>query len=111
MAIAPLLYRVKEILFLTICLPFELQVAFVLTGMTLMTYAVIVDALGRISRGANLSKENPELATKWGHAIVRHPQYAMYIVCFIGLPFVSLSPYLLVLLLGKIGRASCRERV
>jgi protein-S-isoprenylcysteine O-methyltransferase Ste14 len=101
--ISPILYRVNGFLFLTVYLPHELQVAFVLTGMCLMSYGVIVAALGRIGRGAYLSKAETKLATKWGHAIVRHPQYAMYIICFIGLPFVSLSPYLLILLIGIPG--------
>ncbi|MHA2255313.1 MAG: methyltransferase family protein, partial [Candidatus Heimdallarchaeaceae archaeon] len=42
-------------------------------------------------------------ATRWGYDLVRHPEYTMYIVCFIGLPLVTLSPYLLVLLLGIPG--------
>jgi protein-S-isoprenylcysteine O-methyltransferase Ste14 len=101
--LSPILSRTEEMLFLTDYLTFELQLALVSIGMLLMTYGIIIASLGRIGRGVYLSKNEPHLATNWGHAIVRHPEYTMYIVCFIGLPFVSLSPYLLIFLLGIPG--------
>ena len=101
--IAPILYLTKDILFLTVQIPSIVQLISVIFGMILMAIGLIIASLGRIGRGAYLAKDEPKLATKWGHAIVRHPEYFMYIVSFVGLPFVALSPYLLVLLLGIPG--------
>ena len=71
--------------------------------MNIIFLGSIVGCLGRISRGVYLSKDEPELATKWGHAIVRHPSYFLYITGFVGLPLVTFSPYLLILLFGIPG--------
>ncbi|MFW9853203.1 MAG: methyltransferase family protein, partial [Candidatus Thorarchaeota archaeon] len=101
--IAPILYLTKGILFLTIYFPTVVQFILVIIGIFLMTIGIIIASLGRIGRGAYLTKDKPKLATGWGHAIVRHPEYFMYILSFFGLPLVSLSPYLLVLLLGIPG--------
>ncbi|MHA1345291.1 MAG: methyltransferase family protein [Candidatus Heimdallarchaeaceae archaeon] len=68
-----------------------------------MFLGLIVGCLGRIDRGVYLSKDEPVLATKLGHAIVRHPSYFLYITGFIGLPLASFSPYLLLLLFGIPG--------
>jgi protein-S-isoprenylcysteine O-methyltransferase Ste14 len=101
--LAPIIYKTREVLFLTIYFPKIVQIILVLTGMFLMTIGAIIAALGRIGRGFYLAKEEPKLATKWGHAIVRHPEYTMYILCFLGIPLVSLSPYLFVFLIGIPG--------
>ena len=68
-----------------------------------MSIGLIVGCLGRIGRGAYLAKEDAKLATNWGHAIVRHPSYFLYITGFIGLPFAAFSPYLFILLFGIPG--------
>lgn len=101
--IAPILYLTKGILFLTVYLPSNVQLVLIIFGIILMTIGVVIASLGRIGRGAYLTKDTPKLATNWGHAIVRHPEYFMYIVGFVGLPLVALSPYLLFLLLGIPG--------
>ena len=101
--IAPILYLTRDVLLLSVQIPSIIQFISVIFGMILMTIGIIIASLGRIGRGAYLTKDEPKLATKWGHAIVRHPEYFMYIVSFVGLPFVALSPYLLVLLLGIPG--------
>lgn len=112
--IAPILYFTKGILFLTVYFLPVVQFILVIVGMFLMTIGSIIASLGRIGRGAYLAKDKPKLATKWGHAIVRHPEYFMYIVGFVGLPLVALSPYLLILVLGIPGyiiAAKIEERV
>jgi protein-S-isoprenylcysteine O-methyltransferase Ste14 len=112
--IAPILYLTRDILFLAVQFPTIVQITLVIFGMILMTIGIIIASLGRIGRGAYLTKDEPKLATKWGHAIVRHPEYFMYIVSFVGLPFIALSPYLLILLLGIPGyiiAAKIEERV
>ena len=50
-----------------------------------------------------LTRERAKLSTNWGHAIVRHPSYFLYITGFIGIPFTALSPYLFILYLGIPG--------
>lgn len=85
-----------------------------LIGMTLMTIGLVIACLGRIGRGAYLSSEKPKLATTWGHAIVRHPEYFMYIVAFVGLPLAAYSWLLLYLLFGinaYIKLANMEEKV
>lgn len=72
-------------------------------GLVLLSVGLLIGCLGRIGRGAYLSRNEPKLATNWGHTIVRHPSYFMYITGFIGLPLASLSPYLLILLIGIPG--------
>ncbi|MBY9000768.1 MAG: hypothetical protein KGD64_07645 [Candidatus Heimdallarchaeota archaeon] len=72
-------------------------------GSIFMFLGLVVGCLGRISRGIYLSKNGPKLATKWGHAIVRHPSYFLYITGFVGLPLVAFSPYLLILIFGVPG--------
>jgi protein-S-isoprenylcysteine O-methyltransferase Ste14 len=101
--LTPIPYKTIEALLPTICFPFITQVILLSIGMILMTIGLIIGSLGRIGRGAYLAKDSPKLATRWGYDLVRHPEYTMYIVCFIGLPLVTLSPYLLVLLLGIPG--------
>ena len=76
---------------------------FILTGIIIMSIGLLVGCLGRIGRGAYLAREEAKLSTNWGHAIVRHPSYFLYITGFIGLPFAAFSPYLFVLLLGIPG--------
>ncbi|MHA1686547.1 MAG: methyltransferase family protein [Candidatus Heimdallarchaeaceae archaeon] len=71
-----------------------------LIGMIIMFVGLVVACLGRIGRGPYMSYDKPRLATKWGHKIVRHPEYFMYIVCFVGMPLASYSWALLYLLLG-----------
>lgn len=82
-----------------------------LLGIVILFYGLIVGCLGRISRGAYLVKEKPELITSGGHALARHPQYLLYICGFIALPLVTTSVWLVVLLPGIYGywRASIKE--
>lgn len=72
-------------------------------GLVLLSVGLLIGCLGRIGRGAYLTRNESKLTTNWGHAIVRHPSYFMYIAGFIGLPLASLSPYLLILLIGIPG--------
>lgn len=72
-------------------------------GLVLLSVGLLIECLGRIGRGAYLARNESKLATNWGHSIVRHPSYFMYITGFIGLPLASLSPYLLILLIGIPG--------
>ena len=75
----------------------------ILVGIIIMSIGLIIGCLGRIGRGAYLAREEAKLSTTWGHAIVRHPSYFLYITGFIGLSFAAFSPYLFVLLLGIPG--------
>ena len=84
-------------------IPPSIQFPLVISGIIITSIGLIVGCLGRIGRGAYLRKDEATLATNWGHAIVRHPEYFMYITGFIGLPLVALSPYLLILLIGIPG--------
>jgi protein-S-isoprenylcysteine O-methyltransferase Ste14 len=81
----------------------EIRMPFIISGVVIMSLGLIVGCLGRIGRGAYLAKQEAKLSTNWGHAIVRHPSYFLYITGFIGLPFAAFSPYLFVLLLGIPG--------
>ena len=81
----------------------EIRLPFILTGIIIMVVGLIVGCLGRIGRGAYLARKKAKLSTNWGHAIVRHPSYFLYITGFIGLPFAAFSPYLFVLFLGIPG--------
>jgi len=76
---------------------------FILFGIIIMSIGLIIGCLGRIGRGAYLARKEAKLSTNWGHAIVRHPSYFLYITGFIGLSFAAFSPYLFVLLLGIPG--------
>ena len=53
-----------------------------------------------------MARDERKLATSLGHAVVRHPEYFMYVICFVSLFLVTLSPYLLPLLLGIPGYIS-----
>ena len=81
----------------------EIRFPFILVGIIIMSIGLIIGCLGRIGRGAYLAKEEAKLTTNWGHALVRHPSYFLYITGFIGLPFAAFSTYLFVLLLGIPG--------
>ena len=102
--VAPIVYFVSDISILTLTIVDEtIQLSVFIIGSIFMFLGLIVGCLGRISRGIYLSKDEPELATKLGHAIVRHPSYFLYITGFVGLPLVAFSPYLLILLFGVPG--------
>ncbi|MHA1201934.1 MAG: methyltransferase family protein [Candidatus Heimdallarchaeaceae archaeon] len=102
--VAPIVYFVSDISILTLTNVDEtIQLPVFITGTIFMFLGLIVGCLGRISRGIYLSKAEPELATKLGHAIVRHPSYFLYVTGFIGLPLVAFSPYLFILLFGIHG--------
>ena len=102
--VSPIVYFISSNSFLTLELSDEtVQLTFLIIGSIFLMIGLLVGCLGRISRGFYLSRDEPELSTKLGHAIVRHPEYFMYITSFIGLPFLVSSPYLLVLLLGIVG--------
>ncbi|MCF2140776.1 MAG: hypothetical protein K9W44_12040 [Candidatus Lokiarchaeota archaeon] len=73
-----------------------------IVGIILMSIGLIIAILGRIGRGFYLNQKEPILATTWGHRIIRHPEYFMYITGFIGLPLVTLNFWLLILLTGII---------
>jgi len=102
--VSPIVYFVSDIQLLTLTIVNDkIQLPSLIIGSILMFLGLIIGCLGRISRGVYLSKDKPELATKLGHAFVRHPSYFLYITGFIGLPLVTFSPYLLILLLGIPG--------
>lgn len=101
--IAPILYFTSNILFLSVNLNPLMEIIFLVFGIAMMSLGLIIGILGRIGRNIYLSNDKPVLVQNWGHALVRHPQYLMYILCFTGLPFVTFSPYLLILLLGIPG--------
>lgn len=84
-------------------IPYEIQFPLILVGIIIMSIGLIVGCLGRIGRGAYLARGEAKLSANWGHALVRHPSYFLYITGFIGLPFAAFSPYLFVLLLGIPG--------
>ncbi|MHA1674840.1 MAG: methyltransferase family protein [Promethearchaeota archaeon] len=69
-------------------------------GMLMMSFGMILAVFGRIGRGLYLNHKKPRLTTSWGHKIVRHPEYFMYITGFIGLPLLTLNFWLLILLVG-----------
>ncbi|MCK5141400.1 MAG: hypothetical protein KAQ70_04335 [Candidatus Heimdallarchaeota archaeon] len=102
--VAPIVYFVSDISILTLTIVDDnIQLPVFIIGSIFMFLGLIVGCLGRIDRGVYLSKDEPELATKFGHAIVRHPSYFLYFTGFIGLPLVAFSPYLLILLFGIPG--------
>ncbi|MHA1198414.1 MAG: methyltransferase family protein [Candidatus Heimdallarchaeaceae archaeon] len=84
-------------------IPERIAFPLVIVGIVFMSIGLIVGCLGRIGRGIYLAKDEASLSTNWGHAIVRHPSYFLYIMGFIGIPFVALSPYLFILYLGIPG--------
>ena len=84
-------------------LPERAEIVLVITGIVVMSIGLIVGCLGRIGRGIYLAKDETTLSSNWGHAIVRHPSYFMYITSFIGIPFAALSPYLFILYVGIPG--------
>ncbi|MHA1519822.1 MAG: methyltransferase family protein [Promethearchaeota archaeon] len=69
-------------------------------GMVIMAVGVFLAILGRFGRGLYLNHENPRLTTTWGHRIIRHPEYFMYITGFIGLPLLTLNYWLIILVVG-----------
>ena len=84
-------------------IPEKIQLPFVIVGIIFMSVGLIIGCLGRIGRGTYLARDKPKLATNWGHAIVRHPSYFLYITGFLGIPFAAFSPYLFILYLGIPG--------
>ncbi len=84
-------------------IPEEIKLPITIVGIVIMSIGLIVGCLGRIGRGVYLARNEAKLATNWGHALVRHPSYFLYITGFIGIPFVAISPYLFILLLGIPG--------
>ncbi len=82
--------------------PFFLSLSHILRiiGMVIMSFGMILAIFGRIGRGLYLNHKQPRLTTSWGHRIVRHPEYFMYITGFIGLPLLTLNFWLLILLFG-----------
>ncbi|MCE7742753.1 MAG: isoprenylcysteine carboxylmethyltransferase family protein [Candidatus Heimdallarchaeota archaeon] len=84
-------------------IPEGAQLPIVIAGIVILSIGLIVGCLGRIGRGIYLARNEAKLSTNWGHAIVRHPSYFLYITGFIGIPFVALSPYLFLLYLGIPG--------
>ena len=84
-------------------IPTTAQLPLVIIGIIIMSIGLIVGCLGRIGRGIYLARDKAKLSTNWGHAIVRHPSYFLYITGFIGIPFAALSPYLFLLCLGIPG--------
>ncbi len=102
--VAPIVYFVSGIPILTLTYVNDtIQLPVFIIGSIFMFLGLIIGCLGRINRGVYLSKDEPELATKLGHAIVRHPSYFLYITGFVGLPLAAFSPYLLILLFGIPG--------
>jgi protein-S-isoprenylcysteine O-methyltransferase Ste14 len=102
--VTPIVYFVSDISILTLTSVDEtIQLPAFIIGSIFMFLGLIIGCLGRINRGVYLSKDEPKLATKLGHAFVRHPSYFLYITGFIGLPLVVFSPYLLILLFGIPG--------
>lgn len=102
--VAPIVYFVSDISILTLTSVDEtIQLPVFIIGSIFMFLGLIIGCLGRIDRGIYLSKDEHELATKLGHAIVRHPSYFLYITGFISLPLVAFSPYLFILLFGIPG--------
>ena len=81
----------------------KIKLPVILIGVILMSIGLIIGCLGRIGRGAYLARKEAKLSVHWGHAIVRHPSYFLYITGFIGLPLAAFSPYLFILLLGIPG--------
>ena len=81
----------------------ETELILVIVGISVMSIGLIIGCLGRIGRGTYLARDKAKLSTNWGHAVVRHPSYFLYITGFIGIPFAALSPYLFILLLGIPG--------
>ncbi|MBD3193967.1 MAG: hypothetical protein GF317_02860 [Candidatus Lokiarchaeota archaeon] len=75
-------------------------------GLLIMSFGLIISCLGRIGRGLYLAKNKEEISMKWGHRIVRHPEYLFYITGFLGLPLLTLNPILLILISGIIGYIS-----
>ncbi|MHA1399760.1 MAG: hypothetical protein ACTSQE_05410 [Candidatus Heimdallarchaeaceae archaeon] len=73
-------------------IPEKIILPFRLVGAVLMGIGLIVGCLGRIGRWTYISYDKAKLSTNWGHAIVRHPAYFMYILSFIGLPLITMSP-------------------
>ena len=69
-------------------------------GATLMGLGLFTAILGRIGRGCYLREVEPQLATRWGHRLVRHPEYLMYITGFLGLPLLCQQYWLYTLFLG-----------
>ena len=90
--------------------PSSMEWASRILGIVLMSIALILEAFGRIARGTYLSKNEAELVTKYSYAIIRHPQYVMYILCFIGFPLASLNPFLFALMIGIKGYYSLAIR-
>ena len=83
--------------------PEKIQLPFVIIGIIIMSVGLIIGCLGRIGRGIYLARDEAKLSINWGHAIVRHPSYFLYITGFIGIPFAAFSPYLFILYLGIPG--------
>ncbi len=84
-------------------IPEEVAIPLVIIGIIIMSVGLIIGCLGRIGRGIYLARDEAKLSTDWGHAIIRHPSYFLYISGFIGIPLVALSPYLFILILGIPG--------
>ncbi len=84
-------------------IPEKAQLPIVIVGIVIMSIGLIIGCLGRIGRGIYLSRDVAKLSTNWGHAIVRHPSYFLYIAGFIGIPLAALSPYLFLLYFGVPG--------
>lgn len=86
--------------FTKIDLPTHLEFILRALGMLTMILGMLIAVFGRIGRGFYLCHPQPKLTTTWGHRIIRHPEYFMYITGFIGLPLLTQNFYLLFLLTG-----------
>ena len=104
--IAPILYFSKSIHLYSFSVSYNIQLSLNIIGIVLMSISLVIACLGRVARGLYMARDEIRLATSLGHAVVRHPEYFMYIICFSSLFLVSFSPYLLILLLGIPGYIS-----
>jgi protein-S-isoprenylcysteine O-methyltransferase Ste14 len=91
--IMPIISLVTARNFYTIIpIPTLIQDTLRIIGCMSLNIGLFVACLGRIGRGLYLTKTEPKLATNWGHSIVRHPSYFMYILSFVALPLLTLDP-------------------
>jgi len=100
---APIFFLAKGLNLYRFSFSYPIELSLMIIGIALMSIGLVIACLGRIARGAYLAKNEKKLIISLGHAIVRHPEYFMYIISFFALPLITLSPYTLILLIGIPG--------
>ncbi|MBN2155447.1 MAG: isoprenylcysteine carboxylmethyltransferase family protein [Candidatus Lokiarchaeota archaeon] len=88
---------------LQLVFPESVQFLFQIIGIIIMTFGLIIGALGRWARGFYLCHNTHQLQTRLGFAVVRHPNYFQYVCGFIGFPLLTFILGSFLLLLGIYG--------